>query len=92
MSHYKLVHKFIPRPQAMNIPDAKAAVDEESKKARDYPSIELEKSQEQEGGYSGNTKRQKESPLCQTDGHMSPQKCEARAIISEEQRTSRAPR
>ena len=27
MSHYNLVHKFIPMPQAMKIPDAKAAVD-----------------------------------------------------------------
>ena len=28
-SHYNLVHKFIPMPQAMKIPDAEAAVDEE---------------------------------------------------------------
>ena len=27
--HYNLVHKFIPMPQAMKIPDAKAAVDKE---------------------------------------------------------------
>ena len=27
LQHYKLVHKFIPMPQAMNIPAAKAAVD-----------------------------------------------------------------
>ena len=26
LSHYNLVHKFIPMPQAMKIPDAKAAV------------------------------------------------------------------
>ena len=29
MSHYNLVHKFIPMAQAMKIPDAKAAVDKE---------------------------------------------------------------
>ena len=29
MLHHDLVHKFIPVPQAMNIPDAKAAVDKE---------------------------------------------------------------
>ena len=29
MSHHNLVCKFIPIPQAMNIPDAKAAVDKE---------------------------------------------------------------
>ena len=27
LSHYSLVHKFIPMPQAVNIPDAKAAVE-----------------------------------------------------------------
>ena len=27
LSHYNLVHKFIPVPQAMKIPDAKAAVE-----------------------------------------------------------------
>ena len=29
MSHYNLVHKFIPLPRAMKIPDAEAAVDQE---------------------------------------------------------------
>ena len=74
MAHYNLVHKFIPLPQAMKIPDAKAAVDKEWKNARDNSSLGLGKSQEQRGGYSGSTKRQKESTLCFTDGHMSPQK------------------
>ena len=27
LQHYNLVHKFIPKPQAMKIPAAKAAVD-----------------------------------------------------------------
>ena len=29
LSHYNLVHKFVPMPQAMKIPDAEAAVDKE---------------------------------------------------------------
>ena len=29
LQHYNLVHKFIPMPQAMKIPAAKAAVDQE---------------------------------------------------------------
>ena len=29
LHHYNLVHKFIPMPQAMNIPAAKEAVDKE---------------------------------------------------------------
>ena len=32
MSHSNLVHKFIPMPQAMKIPDAKGAVEKEWKK------------------------------------------------------------
>ena len=32
MTHYNLVHKFIPMPQAMKIPDEKAAVDREWEK------------------------------------------------------------
>ena len=32
LQHYNLVHKFIPMPQAMKIPAAKAAVDKEWEK------------------------------------------------------------
>ena len=37
MTHYNLVHKVIPVPQAMKIPDAKAAVDKEWKKLETIP-------------------------------------------------------
>ena len=37
--HYHLVHTFIPMPRAMKIPDAKAAVDKEWKKASDNSSM-----------------------------------------------------
>ena len=43
MSHYNLVHKFIPTPQAMKNPDAKAAVDKEWKKLETIPAWKLEK-------------------------------------------------
>ena len=36
LSHYNMVHKFIPMPQAMNIPDAKAAVEKEWENWRRY--------------------------------------------------------
>ena len=36
MTHYNLVYKFIPMPQAMRISDAKAAVDKEWKKSRQF--------------------------------------------------------
>ena len=43
MSHYNLVHKFIPMPQAMTIPDAKAAVDKEWKELETIPAWDLVK-------------------------------------------------
>ena len=41
--HYNLVHKFIPMPQAMKIPDAKAAVDKERKKLQTIPAWDVRK-------------------------------------------------
>ena len=39
MTHYNLVLKFIPMPQAMKIPDAKAAVDREREKLEKLPAL-----------------------------------------------------
>ena len=36
LGHYSLVHKFIPMPQVMKIPDAKAAVKNNGKNLRKY--------------------------------------------------------
>ena len=36
LNHYNLVYIFIPMPQAMKIPDAKAAVGKEWEKSREY--------------------------------------------------------
>ena len=36
LSHYNLVHKFIPMPQALRIPDANAAVETMGKNSRKY--------------------------------------------------------
>ena len=36
VQHYNLVHKFIPMPQAMKIPAAKAAVDKEWENCRNF--------------------------------------------------------
>ena len=46
MTHYDLVHKYIPMPQAMKIPDATAALDKIWKKLETIPAG-LGKSQEQ---------------------------------------------
>ena len=43
LQHCNLVHKFIPMPQAMKIPAAKAAVDEELEKLEKIPAWDLTK-------------------------------------------------
>ena len=43
LQHYNLVHKFIPLPQAMKIPAAKAAVDKEWEKLEKIPAWDLTK-------------------------------------------------
>ena len=60
MSHYNLVHKFIPMPQATKLPDAKAALDKDWKKLETIPAWQLDKVKSKKGGYSRGTKRQKE--------------------------------
>ena len=43
LQHYNLVHKFIPKPQAMKIPAAKAAADKEWEKLEKIPAWNLTK-------------------------------------------------
>ena len=43
LQHYNLVHKFIPMPQAIKIPAAKAAVDNEWEKLEKIPAWNLTK-------------------------------------------------
>ena len=43
LSHYNLAHKFVPMPQAIKFPDAKAALDKEWKKLEKMPAWQLEK-------------------------------------------------
>ena len=43
LQHYNLVHKFIPMPQAVKIPAAKAAVDKECKNLEKIPAWDLTK-------------------------------------------------
>ena len=59
MTHYKWVHKFIPMPQAMKIPDAKAAVDKAWKKLETISAWQLGKVKSKKEIISGSTKRQK---------------------------------
>ena len=65
MTQYNLVHKFIPVPQAMKIPDAKAAVDKEWKKLGTIPAWQLEKVKSKEEVFLEAQKGQKKSILLQ---------------------------
>ena len=47
LQHHNLVHKFIPMPQAMKIPAAKATVDKEWEKLEKYPNVGHNKRQKQ---------------------------------------------
>ena len=91
-SHYNLVHKFVPMPQAMKNPDAKAAMDKEWKKLKTLPAWQLDKVKSKKRGHSGSTRREKESPFCYIDGLLSPQGHGIRTTVSKTQRTRRAPR
>ena len=64
----------------------KCAVNKEWKKLETIPANGNVKSKK--GGYSGSTKRQKESPLCHIDGHMSPHECGVGTKITQVQRQS----
>ena len=93
MSHYNLVHKFILLPQAMKIPDVEAAVDKEWKKLETIPAWHSDKVKSKKEVFLEAQKRQKESPLCHTDGHTPPQKRGVITKITEAKipRQSRAP-
>ena len=50
LSRYNLVHKFIPMPQALKIPDAKAAAEKEVGKIGENTGMAVDKSQKQKRG------------------------------------------
>ena len=74
MTHSNMVHWLIPMPQAMKIPEAKAAVDKEWKKLETIPAWQLEKVKSKKEVILEAQRDKKESPLCYTDGHLPPQK------------------
>ena len=92
INHYNLAHQFIPMPQAMKIPDAKAAVDKEWQKLETIPAWQWEKLKSRGDAIMEAQKREKESPLCHIDGHLSSQECGVGTKAPKVQRTSHAPR
>ena len=51
MTHYNLVHKFSPMPQAIKNPRCKSGSGEGMEEARDDSSLATGECQKQEGGY-----------------------------------------
>ena len=61
-------------PQAMKIPDAKPAVDKEWKKLEKMPAWQRDEEKTKKDVLLEAQKREKESPLCYIDVHLSSQK------------------
>ena len=86
MTHYNLVHKFIPMPQAMKIPEAKAAVDKEWKKLETSPAWQLDKVRSKKEVILEAQRDKKQVHFATFDGHLSSQKCGVTTKISEEKK------
>ena len=75
LQHYNLVHKFIPMPQAMKIPAAKAAVDKEWEKLEKISAWNLTKVRSKKEVIDEARTNGRKSTFRITDGHVSFEKC-----------------
>ena len=71
LQHYNLVHKFIPMPQAMRIPAAKATVDKEREKLEKFSAWNLTKVRSKKEVIDEERTNGRESSFCITNGHIS---------------------
>ena len=90
MTHHTLVHKFIPIPTAMKIPDAKAAVEKEWKKLETIPAWQLDTVMSKRRLFWKHTETKRKSILLHW-WTTSPQKRGVRTQIKEVRRQCRAP-
>ena len=75
LQHYNLVHKFIPVPQTIKNPAAKAAVDKEWEKLEQISAWKLTKVRSKKRGDRLSKDVGRKSSFCIIDGHMSSEKC-----------------
>ena len=75
LQHYNLVHKFIPMPQAMKIPPAKAAMDKEWEKLEKIPAWDLTKVRCKSEVIDEARTTGAKVHFCLTDGHLSFEEC-----------------
>ena len=92
LQHYNLVHKFIPMPQAMKIPAAKAAVDKEWEKLEKIPAWKMTKVRSRKRGDRWSKDEGRKSSFRLTDGHMSFENCWVGGKAPKIQRSSCTPR
>ena len=76
-------------PQAMNILDAEAAVDNDCKKLETIPTWQMERVKSKNEVIL-EAQRDKESPFCYIDGHVSSHKCGVGTKVTKIQRQRRA--
>ena len=75
LQHYNLVHKFIPMPQAMEIPAAKAAVDKEWEELEKISAWNLAKVKSKKQAIDEGKDGGRYSSFCIINGHLSSEKC-----------------
>ena len=91
-THYSLVHKFIPIPQAMQIPAAIAAVEKEWEKLEKIPAWQLTKVRNKKMRWSLKQGWRNKSAFCVVNGSLSCQEFGVGTTSSKIQRKSCAPR
>ena len=74
LQHYNWLHKFIPVPQAMKIPAAKAAVDKECEKLEKISAWDLTKVRNK-SEVIDEARTKSKSSFCVTDGSLSFEEC-----------------
>ena len=75
LQHFHLVHKFIPLPQAMQIPAVKAAVDKEWEQLEKFSAWNLTKVRSKKEVIDEARTKGRKSSFCIIIGHMSFEKC-----------------
>ena len=92
LTHYNLVHKFLPMPQATKISDAKAAVDKAWKKFETIPAWDLEKAKSKEEVFLEAQRDKQKVHIPTIVDRCQLKNAELDPKITEVQRQSRAPR
>ena len=92
LQHHNLVHKFIPYPQAMKIPEAKPAVDKEWEKLEKFSAWNLTKVGSKKEVIDEAWTFGRKSLFCIIDGHMSLEKCSVGVKAPKIQRASFTPK